>query len=110
MRIYATGCTEQITGRNGADRTAEIEQSRTLFDAKNGCLIIGRSTAQMSKYCIYQDRPLRGLASGEQDIFDGCVIFGVQHHCKGCPNCIEMGDEPYSVSATANPPTFGPKI
>ena len=58
--------------------------------------------AQMSKYCIYQDRPLCGLVSGEQDLSGGCVIFGVQHHCKGCPNCIEMGDEPYSISATAN--------
>ena len=29
----------------------------------------------------------------------GCMIFGVHHECKGCPNLVEMGDATYSASS-----------
>ena len=49
----------------------------------------------MAKYCIYRDRPIgsTAIAQATGDIEGlGCEIFGVKHLCKGCPNCIEMGD------------------
>ena len=55
----------------------------------------------MSKYCIYQDRPVSGLTL-DDSFLPGCEIFGVHHDCKGCPNLIEMGDEPYAISATSS--------
>ena len=52
----------------------------------------------MSKYCIYLDRPMSSTASGEE-MLTGCMIFGVHHECKGCPNLVEMGDATYSASS-----------
>ena len=51
------------------------------------------------KYCILKDRPMGGLVAGEECL-GGCVIYGVQHSCKNCPNLVEMGDEPYTISYT----------
>lgn len=56
------------------------------------------------KYCIYKDRPLPIMASGEQNFF-GCEIFGVHHACEGCPNLVEMGETNYSFSNEQNSPT-----
>ena len=57
----------------------------------------------MSKYCIYHDRPIPTWASGE--VADGCVIFGVHHDCKTCPNMKEMGDDPFTSYSETNTAT-----
>ena len=49
----------------------------------------------MAKYCIYRDRPIGMMAAAQaEDSLEGCgcLIFNVWHKCKGCPNCVEMGD------------------
>lgn len=53
------------------------------------------------KYCIRQDRPLTGLAGGDQ-FLGGCEIYGVHHDCVGCPNLVEMGDGSYAAITVAD--------
>ena len=53
------------------------------------------------KYCIRQDRPLTGLAGGDQ-FHGGCEIYGVHHDCVGCPNLMDMGDGSYSATTVAD--------
>jgi len=53
------------------------------------------------KYCIRQDRPLTGLAGGDQ-FLGGCEIYGVHHDCVGCPNLVEMGYRSYSATTVAD--------
>ena len=54
----------------------------------------------MSKYCLRLDRSIGyGLAVEGKEVLPGCEIYGVHHDCDGCPNLMEMGDEPYNTIA-----------
>lgn len=54
----------------------------------------------MSKYCTLKDRPISVATTldGREEIWGGCMLYGVWHKCENCPNVIEVGDTTYSAS------------
>ena len=54
----------------------------------------------MSKYCTLKDRPISVATTldGREEVWGGCMLYGVWHKCENCPNVIEVGNASYSAS------------